>query len=261
MGARSMQSAAEPRATSRRALVTIEGMSAGYNGRAAVEGVAFSLAGGQRLALLGPNGGGKTTLLRTLLGELRPLSGIVDLRSRCASVPQTDRSRLDYPVSALDVALMGSLARLAWWQRPGAGERQRAREALGRVGLGERAGVTFGRLSAGQRQRVLIARGLVQDADLLLLDEPFAGLDKASAVALEGLIESLAMEGRGVIIATHDLEQARRWDLVLCLNQRQVAFGRPEAVLDRQVLEATYGGEIVEIPGAPGVGLLPPHHH
>jgi len=256
-----MGSAAELRATSRRGLVTVSGMSAGYNGRATIEDVGFSLAGGQRLALLGPNGGGKTTLLRTLLGELRPQGGTVDLRSRCASVPQTDRSRLDYPVSALDVVLMGSLARLAWWQRPGAGERESAREALERVGLDGRAEETFGRLSAGQRQRVLIARGLIQDADLLLLDEPFAGLDKTSAIALESLVESLAAEDRGVIIATHDLDQARRWDLVLCLNHRQVAFGRPDEVLDRAVLEATYGGEIVEIPGAPGVGLLPPHHH
>jgi ABC-type Mn2+/Zn2+ transport system ATPase subunit len=256
-----MASAAEKQAAGGRDLVSIHAMSAGYNGRAAIAEVDFSLAGGQRLALLGPNGGGKTTLLRTLLGELRPRQGVVELRSRCASVPQTDRSRLDYPVSALDVALMGSLARLAWWQRPGTSERERAREALDRVGLAGRADETFGRLSAGQRQRVLIARGLVQDADLLLLDEPFSGLDKTSAAGLEGLIESLAAEDRGLIIATHDLEQARRWDLVLCLNHRQIAFGHPEDVLDRPVLEATYGGEIVEIPGAPGVGLLPPHHH
>jgi ABC-type Mn2+/Zn2+ transport system ATPase subunit len=256
-----MASVAELQATGRRPLLAIERMSVGYNGRPAITEVGFSLAGGQRLALPGPNGGGKTTLLRALLGELRPLGGMIDLRSRCASVPQTDRSRLDYPVSALDVALMGSLARLPWWQRPGAGERGRAQAALDRVGLGSRAGETFGRLSAGQRQRVLIARGLVQDAELLLLDEPFAGLDKPSAAGLESLIDELAAEGRGVIIATHDLEQARRWDLVLCLNHRQVAFGRPDEVLDRAVLEATYAGEIVEIPGAPGIGLLPPHHH
>ena len=180
-----MASAAELKVTRRRALVAVDGMSAGYNGRPAIEDIGFSLTRGERLALLGPNGGGKTTLLRVLLGELRPLTGTLDLHSRCASVPQTDRSRLDYPVSALDVVLMGTLARLAWWRRPGASERRRAREALERVGLAGRAEKTFGRLSAGQRQRVLIARGLVQDADLLLLDEPFAGLDKTSAVALE----------------------------------------------------------------------------
>jgi ABC-type Mn2+/Zn2+ transport system ATPase subunit len=123
------------------------------------------------------------------------------------------------------------------------------------------AGETFGRLSAGQRQRVLIARGLVQEAELLLLDEPFSGLDATSAAALESLITELAAEGRGVIIATHDLAQARRWDLVLCLNHRGIAFGPPDQILDRAVLEATYGGAIVEIPGSSHLGILPPHHH
>ncbi len=95
---------------------------------------------------------------------------------------------------------------------------------------------------------------------MLLLDEPFTGLDRPSAERLDGLIAELAGEGRGIVIATHDLEQARRWDLVLCLNKRQVAFGRPGEVLDRAALEATYGGAIVEIPGG-GAGILPPHHH
>jgi ABC-type Mn2+/Zn2+ transport system ATPase subunit len=108
---------------------------------------------------------------------------------------------------------------------------------------------------------VLIARGLVQEARLLLLDEPFTGLDAASSDRLEGLIADLATEERGVLIATHDLEQARRWDRVLCLNRRQLAFGRPREVLDLAVLEATYGGAIVEIPGSGGLGVLPPHHH
>ena len=120
---------------------------------------------------------------------------------------------------------------------------------------------TFGELSGGQRQRVLIARGLVQEARLLLLDEPFTGLDAASSGLLETLLGELTMEGRGIIVATHDLEQARRSDLVLCMNRRQIAFGPPGEVLDRAVLEATYGGAIVRIPGNGGLGILPPHHH
>ena len=108
---------------------------------------------------------------------------------------------------------------------------------------------------------MLIARGLVQDARLLLLDEPFSGLDVPAARSLEALIGELAGEGRGIVIATHDLAQARRWDQVLCLNRRQIAFGEPDQVLDREVLEATYAGEIVEIPGSDHVGILPAHHH
>ena len=236
-------------------------LAAGYGRTPAIDDVTFEVDSGKRVALLGPNGGGKTTLLRVLLGELRPMRGSLEVRGRAATVPQTERSRLDFPVSALDVALMGALPRLPWWKRPGHIDREVAREALERVGVAARADETFGDLSGGQRQRVLIARGLVQDAELLLLDEPFSGLDVPAARSLESLIAELAGEGRGVVIATHDLTQARRWDSVLCLNHRQIAFGEPETVLDREVLEATYAGAIVEIPGSDHVGVLPAHHH
>jgi ABC-type Mn2+/Zn2+ transport system ATPase subunit len=243
-------------------LIEATGLGAGYDGTLAISGVGFSLSAGQTLALLGPNGGGKTTLLRAVLGELSAAEGSLSVNARCGTVPQTERSRLDYPVSALDVAVMGTLARLPWWRQPGRREREAAADALDRVGLRALAGVTFGRLSGGQRQRVLIARALVQDAGVLLLDEPFSGLDRPSAKGLEDLITELAGEGRGIVIATHDLEQARRCDLVLCINERQVTCGRPDDVLDDLgVLEATYGGAIVEIPGSGGRAILPPHHH
>jgi ABC-type Mn2+/Zn2+ transport system ATPase subunit len=244
-----------------RPLIEVAGLAVGYgSGPPAVSDVSFDLAAGERLALLGPNGGGKTTILRALLGELRAQAGTLRVGVSCGSVPQTERSRLDYPVSALEVATMGALSRLPWWRRPGRADRVAAQEALARVGLESLAEETFGELSGGQRQRVLIARALVQDAGVLLMDEPFTGLDRPAAERLEELIEALAGEGRGVVIATHDLEQARRWDTVLCVNRRQVGVGPPEQTLDRAVLEATYGGEIVEIPGG-GRAILPPHHH
>ena len=241
------------------ALAQAEGLSAGYNGGLALAGVTFDVRAGERLGVLGPNGGGKTTLFRVLLGELPVRSGRLELDARCATVPQTDRSRLDFPVSALDVALMGSLSRLPWWRRPGRAERRRALAALSHVGLHDEAGATFGELSGGQRQRVLIARALMQDAALLLLDEPFTGLDSPSGERLEGLLERLASEGRGVLIATHDVEQTRRWDRVLCLNRRQIAFGAPDDVLSADVLQRTYGGDIVELPTGEHA-LAPPHH-
>jgi ABC-type Mn2+/Zn2+ transport system ATPase subunit len=245
-----------------RPLIESKGLAVGYDGgEPAISGVSFSLRPGERMALLGPNGGGKTTLLRALLGELAPLAGELQVQARCATVPQTERSQLDYPVSALDVAAMGALSRLPWWRRPGRQEREAAREALRRVGLGELAGETFGKLSGGQRQRVLIARSLVQDAQILLLDEPFSGLDRPASERLEALIEALATEGRAIAIATHDLEQARRWDSVLCINGRQIAVGPAEEVLDLAVLEATYGAAIVELPGSASRAILPPHHH
>ena len=243
------------------ALIEARGLAIGYEGRPAISGVSFALRAGERMALLGPNGGGKTTLLRALLGELPPLAGELRVGVRCGIVPQTERSQLDYPVSALDVATMGSLSRLPWWRRPGRRERERAAEALGRVGLRPLAGETFGKLSGGQRQRVLIARALVQDARVLLLDEPFSGLDGPSSERLEALMGALAGEGRAIMLATHDLDQARRSDSVLCLNHRQIAVGPPEETLDVAVLEATYGGTIVELPGSHARAILPPHHH
>ncbi len=242
-------------------LIEASGLAVGYGGEAAISGVSFALRPGETMALLGPNGGGKTTLLRALLGELSPLAGTLRVSARCATVPQTERSQLDYPVSALDVAAMGALSRLPWWRRPSRRDREVAADSLRQVGLDGLAGETFGKLSGGQRQRVLIARSLVQDARILLLDEPFSGLDRPSSERLEALIGSLAAEGRGVMVATHDLEQAQRWDSVLCLNRDQIAVGPPQRALDVEVLEATYGGAIVELPGSGRRAVLPPHHH
>ncbi|MDX6622832.1 MAG: hypothetical protein QOE75_764 [Solirubrobacterales bacterium] len=243
-------------------LIEAHAVALGYgSGQAVVTDLEFELRAGERLALLGPNGGGKTTILRALLGQLSPLAGSLRVGASCGSVPQTERSRLDYPVSALDVAAMGALAGQPWWRRPGRAGRERARLALARVGLETRAEETFGELSGGQRQRVLIARALVQDARVLLMDEPFTGLDRPSAERLEALIAELAGEGHAIAMATHDLEQARRWDTVLCVNGRQIAVGAPAAVLDVPVLEATYGGAIVELPDGSGRAVLPAHHH
>lgn len=246
------------------ALLECRGVTAGYGGPPALEGVDFAVEAGQRIGVLGPNGGGKSTLMRVITGELTPSAGSVRLDGRAAALPQTDRSRLDYPVSALDVALMGAIGRLPWWRRPGRAERARAREALATVGLADRAGDTFGELSGGQRQRVLIARALVQDARVMLLDEPFAGLDAPSSERLMRLLDDLAASGRAVLISTHDVEQVAAWDRVLCLNRRQVAFGEPAATLTVRVLEATYGESIVTLPddgGGARRGVLPAVHH
>jgi manganese/iron transport system ATP-binding protein/manganese/zinc/iron transport system ATP- binding protein len=187
------------------------------------------------------------------------MAGRVETDGGFSCVPQTERSRLDYPVSALDVALMGTLSRIEWWRRPGRRDRDFAGAALERVGLAELADAQFGDLSGGQRQRVLVARALVQDAPILLLDEPFMGVDRPSEQLLDTLLRDLAAEGRGIVAATHDLEQARAWDRVLCLNRRMVAFGHPSDVLTPSVLAETYGGDLVLI--GDGTAVLPPHHH
>jgi manganese/iron transport system ATP-binding protein/manganese/zinc/iron transport system ATP- binding protein len=197
--------------------------------------------------VLGPNGGGKTTLFRVLIGELMPLSGSASVSGRPAYVAQTERTRLDFPVSALDVALMGALAHGRWWMPPGRAQRAAAHAALDRVGLSEHAGDPFGELSGGQRQRALLARALVQDARVLLLDEPLAGVDPASAQLIDALFAELKAEGRTLLVSGHDVERARGYDLVLCLNGRQVAFGPPARTLDIDTIQATYGRELIVV--------------
>jgi len=242
-------------------LASVHDLAVGYGGPPVLTDVSFAVHPGDRVGVLGPNGGGKTTLFRALLGELARVRGDIEVNARCAIVAQTERSRLDFPVTALDAATMGTVATIPWYRRPGRAEQQHALEALDAVGMRDLADRSFGDLSGGQRQRVLIARALVQDAKLLLLDEPFTGLDTVSADRLERLLEDLAARGHGLLIATHDVEQARAWDLVLCLHRRQVAFGTPDQALTRESLAATYGGAVVTIPATGERVLLPADHH
>ncbi len=223
-------------------------------------GVTFEVAPGEIAAVLGPNGGGKTTLFRALLGELPYRTGTVELAGRPAYVPQTEGARLDFPVSAHDVALMGAYGRTPWFKRVAREDRARADAALARVGLAEQAGARFGTLSGGQRQRVLIARALVQDAQVLLLDEPLSGVDAPSAAQIERVFAELRAEGRALLVATHDVAQARAWPRVLCLNHGQVAFGEPATTLTTSVLRATYGDELVLLDGS-GQAVTVSHHH
>src|SRR6185369_10874806 len=147
--------------------------------------------------------------------------------------------------SAFDVALMGAFARTPWFRRVARADRDTAHAALDRVGLADRAGTTFGVLSGGQRQRVLIARALVQQAPVLLLDEPLSGVDAPSAARIEAVLAELAGEGRALLVATHDVAQAQAFDRVLCLHLRQLAYGAPGEVLTPSCLQETYGDELV----------------
>jgi ABC-type Mn2+/Zn2+ transport system ATPase subunit len=240
--------------------VTVRALSGGYApGRDAVRDVDFSARPGEIVGVLGPNGGGKTTLFRALLGELPVRRGEVVLPGRPAYVPQTERARLDFPVSAFDVVLMGAYARTPWFRRVARRDRDAAHAALDRVGLADSADATFGALSGGQRQRVLIARALLQEAAVLLLDEPLSGVDGVSAARIETVFAELRGERRTLLVATHDVRQAAEWDRVLCLHGRQIEYGRPAAVLSPETLRETYGAELIVLQG--GGRALPVGHH
>lgn len=242
--------------------IRVEGLEGGYAaGTPSIRGVELSVAAGELVAVLGPNGGGKTTLFRALLGELPHRRGEVAISGGVAYVPQTERSRLDFPVSALDVVLMGTYSRLPWYRRVGPAEREAAIGALERVGLAEQAGDPYGALSGGQRQRVLIARALAQQTSILLLDEPLSGVDRPSTERVLTILRELRDEGRAVLVATHDIQQARDFDTVLCLNGVQVAVGPPAATLSPEILERTYGGELVLLDGGERAVVVQHHSH
>jgi ABC-type Mn2+/Zn2+ transport system ATPase subunit len=243
------------------AAISVDSLAAGYDGAPVLTDLSFSAAPGQSVCVLGPNGGGKTTLFRVLLGELEPAAGTIELSGRPAYVAQTERTRLDFPVTALDVAVMGTLAQGRWWLPPSRADRRAAHAALDRVGLAGQAGIRFGELSGGQRQRALLARALVQDAPVLLLDEPLSGVDPASATLISGVFQELRADGRTLLVASHDVESARAFDLVLCLHGRQVAFGPPASTLDRPTLEATYGHELIVLEGGRGAVTIQHHEH
>lgn len=241
--------------------VWAEDLAVGYGGEPALRDVSFAIPAGRTVCVLGPNGGGKTTLFRALTGELDPSTGRVGVAGRPAYMAQTERTRLDFPVSAFDVALMGSLAGGRWWLPPRRADRDAARAALERVGLADRARTRFGELSGGQRQRTLLARALVQNARVLLLDEPLAGVDPASGRLIDSLFAELRGDERTLLVSSHDVESARAFDLVLCLNGRQIAFGPPSETLGRRTLEATYGRELIVLEEEGAARAVTVQHH
>jgi ABC-type Mn2+/Zn2+ transport system ATPase subunit len=238
----------------------VDRLTIAFGDRRAVEDVSLSLPRGAVVGLIGPNGAGKTTLLRALLGTLRPTTGAVSVDGTTGFVPQLGPRGWDFPLSAADVALQGAYRRAGWLRRPSHADRDRARTALASVGMGEHAGRQVGHLSGGQRQRVLLARALVQEADLLLLDEPLSGADAPTEAAFSDILGRLRAEGRTVVVSSHDLAWASaRCDLVCLLAGRVVAFGPPAEALDAPRLAEAYGGQVVDVGGV--LVLAPEGHH
>ncbi|SNY03854.1 metal ABC transporter ATP-binding protein [Paractinoplanes atraurantiacus] len=230
--------------------------SVGYHGVAVLTHVDLSLEAGQCLALAGPNGAGKSTLIKAVLGLTEVLAGTAEVfgrtparsREQCGYVPQVGDLDPDFPVTAAQVVLMGRYRRIGWWRPTRATDRRAVTEALDRVGLADEAGRRFGLLSGGQRQRVLLARALAAEPELLLLDEPFNGVDVVSQEAILSVLRELTRSGTALLLSTHDLALARDVaDLVCLINGRQWAFGPPGEVLTADQLRSAYGGHAIDL--------------
>jgi ABC-type Mn2+/Zn2+ transport system ATPase subunit len=239
--------------------LSLRGVCAGYFGRDVLDEVAFDVDVGEFVGIIGPNGSGKSTLLKVIAG-LHPaqcgsvsiFGGPPDPRRRIVGyVPQAESVNWTFPVTALDVVLMGRYGRLGLFRSPRKADIESARDALAEVGMADRAGSQIGELSGGQQQRVFVARALSQDPQLMLLDEPIAGVDATSQHAMFTLLEERQRRGMTIIASTHDLSCVATWfDKLLCLNHRVIAFGTPGEVLNDETLSKTYGSHVLVIPTA-----------
>jgi len=231
------------------AAISVENVSVVYGGRPALAGISFVLEAGEYLAVVGPNGAGKSTLLKALAGLLPTSSGTIAIHGHepgghvcIAYVPQ--RSEIDwrFPVAVADVVMMGRIGRIGPFRRAGTSDWDIVRRALSAVQLDGLAGRQVGELSGGQQQRMFIARALAQESDLLLFDEPLAGLDIASRDEVLALIGALRERAVTVVVALHDLAvAASAFDRVLLLHRTQIGFGSAERVFDEPLLRSAYG--------------------
>ena len=233
-------------------------MTVRFGGTDALVGIDASIAPGSSVALIGPNGAGKSTLLRAILGLVPLAAGRVEVlgqppeiaRRSVAYVPQAESLDPEFPVSVAQVVLMGRYRDVGWVRRPGRADRILAAAALERVGLTARAGDRFGTLSGGQQQRVLIARAVAQQSRLLLLDEPFNGVDAVTQDLLLEVLGELRADGVAVVMSTHDLTVAHlACDEACLLNRHQVAFGRVADTLTPPLLQQTYGARSLVLAG------------
>lgn len=229
-------------------------LTVAYRERPVLWDVDWEVPPGVLMGVIGPNGAGKTTLLKAVLGLVRPVSGKVLIegeslgskRGVIAYVPQRSSVDWDFPTTVQDVVLMGTYGRLGWFRRPGRGEYERVSEALHRVGLNDLADRQISQLSGGQQQRVFLARALVQEASIYLMDEPFQGVDAVSEKAIIEVLRDLRTRGKTVIVVHHDLSTVREYfDHVTLLNVRKLASGPVEEVFTPEHLRAAYGDRVL----------------
>jgi len=236
--------------------VEVRDLTVAYRENPVLWDVDLDVASGTIMAIVGPNGAGKTTLIKAILGLIKPAAGQVRILGRpyqkvassVGYVPQRGSVDWDFPTSVLDVVLMGLYGRLGWIRRPRQKQRQEAMAALKKVEMVEYSDRQISQLSGGQQQRVFLARALVQDADVYLMDEPLQGVDATTERAIIGILHSLRSSGKTVMVVHHDLQTvASYFDEVLLLNVRRIVSGPVSEVFTDANLKLTYGGRVAII--------------
>lgn len=231
----------------------LQDVAVAYGTNVAVREVTASIPRGAVVGLIGPNGSGKSTLLKAVSGSLELAGGSVrfegrplrEFAGRVAYVPQREEVNWDFPVTVLDVVMMGRYRALGWLRRPGRREREVAEGALRELGMTGLEGRHISHLSGGQQQRVFLARAMVQEPVLVLLDEPFTGIDVQNRAVFHDRIHRFAESGVTVLVATHDLDEVRALTShVLLLNRRMVAFGPTPETFTPKHLRAAFGGQV-----------------
>jgi manganese/zinc/iron transport system ATP- binding protein len=233
--------------------IEVNDLTVAYRDKPVLWDVDLEVPQGVLMAIVGPNGAGKSTLIKAILGLVRTAAGQVCIHGRpygkargmVAYVPQRGSVDWDFPTSVLDVVMMGRYGALGWLRRPGKHERERAMDALRQVGMEAFAERQISQLSGGQQQRVFLARALVQDAELYLMDEPFQGVDAKTERAIVSVLQELRRAGKTVVVVHHDLETVPEYfDWVLLLNVRRIADGPVREVFTEENLRQTYGGRL-----------------
>jgi manganese/zinc/iron transport system ATP- binding protein len=219
----------------------------------AIRDVSFKVARGEILGFLGPNGAGKSTLIKAILGLIIPVAGQVHIfgkpykkqRKFVGYVPQRTSVDWDFPTTVLDVVMMGGYGRLGWIKRPGSHEKTQALEALHKMGMAEFAERQISQLSGGQQQRTFLARALVQDAEVYLMDEPLQGVDIHTEKAVIGLLQELQTQGRTLLVVHHDLHTVPEYfNWIVMLNKRLIASGTVKESFTEANLRQTYQGQM-----------------
>jgi len=231
----------------------VEDLTVAYRDKPVLWDIDVEVPAGVLMAIVGPNGAGKTTLIKAVMDLIRPVAGYVRIfgkpysenRDLVGYVPQRNSVDWDFPTTVMDVVLMGTYGTLGWLRRPGKAQRDQTFAALEMVGMGAFADRQISQLSGGQQQRVFLARALVQDAMIYLMDEPFQGVDATTERAIVTLLKNLREAGKTVVVVHHDLQTVPEYfDWVTLLNVRGIASGPVDKVFTDKNLRLAYGGRV-----------------